>query len=415
MNTKNKVFFKRRQKVIKVVKYSLMALAFALVIALFLWPYAVKQKNFLESMITQNYFGSSNSAKIDMTKVQFFSADKKGNPFTINASKVLEVDSKEGIVRLDRPNGEMAFDNGIKLYMTSPFAFLHQKTESLVFDEEVKIVSDNGYVASISGVTLNYKLRTAKSAQKISIRGEKGNIVADGFYIFDEGNSLNFYGKSNAVITGNEKHSDVHIYSSKTMEFRKKDKSIRAVQQASLNDKTYTLTGDDIKIYFEENTDGKYQPVRMEAFGNVFLQTPTTQMHGEKAFINLKEGVGILEEKASIKEGNNTLFGEKITAFLKTDKTGKQQLTHVEAQENVHIKTLSDEVFGDKATYTVSTEQSIIIGNVKIVHNGAEMKGEKATTNMKTGVSTLEGDSSGQKGRIRGTFFPTILKEESKK
>ena len=45
------------------------------------------------------------------------------------------------------------------------------------------------------------------------------------------------------------------------------------------------------------------------------------------------------------------------------------------------------------------------------------MKGEKATTNMKTGISTLQGstDSSGQNGRIRGTFFPTILKEEKNK
>lgn len=415
MNTKNKVFFERRQKVIKLAKYSLMALAFMLVMALFLWPYAVKQKNFLESMMTQNYFGSSGSAKIDMTKVQFFSTDSNGNPFTVHASKVLEVDTQSAVVRLDRPNGEMAFDNGVKLYMTSPYAFLHQRTENLIFEKEVKVVSDNGYVANVSGVTLNYKQRTARSSQNVSVRGEKGSITSEGFYFFDAGESLNFYGKTNAVITGNKNHSDIHIYSSKTMFLRKQDKSIRAIQHASLSDKTYKLLADDIKVYFEQTEKGKYQPVRMEAFGNVFFETPTTQMRGQKAFVNLKEEVGILEEDASVKERTNTLFGEKITAFLKTDEEGKQHLKHVEAEENVRIKTLSDEVFGDKAVYTVATEQSVITGNVKIIHNGVEMKGEKATTNMKTGISTLEGNSSGQNGRIRGTFFPTILKEESKK
>lgn len=415
MNPKNKVFFERRQKIIKLAKCGLMVLAFTLVTALFLWPYAVKQKNFLESMITQTYFGSSDSAKIDMTKVQFFSADRKGNPFTVNASKVLEVDTKEGIVRLDRPNGEMAFENGVKLYMTSPYALLYQKTELLVFDKEVKFVSDNGYVAEVSDVTLNYKLRTAKSAQEVSVRGEKGRLTSEGFYLFDAGDSLNFYGKSHAVINGEKERTDIHIRSSKTMELRKKDKSIRAFQKASIQDDTYKLTADDIKIYFETDERGKYQPARIDAFGDVFLETPTTQLRGKKAFVNLKEGVGILEEKASVKEGENTLFGEKITAFLKTDTEGKRHLKHVEAEENVHIKTLSDEVFGDKAVYTVATEQSTITGNVKIIHNGAQMTGEKATTNMKTGVSTLEGNSSGQNGRIRGTFFPTILKEEAKK
>ena len=539
MSGQDKNFFARRQKIIGCVKCILTMSAFAVVLALFLWPYAVKQKNFLDSMIKQNYFGSSSASKIDMTKVQFFSEDKKGNPFTVTAVKVQEVDPEEGVVRLERPNGEMAFRSGVKMYSSSPYALLYQKNDLLIFEREVKSVTDDGYVAEMSAVTLNYKTKTAKSSKPIRINGPKLSIDAKGFYLFGDGDNLNLLGQS-CVVAKDEKKS-TEIKAQKQIQLRQKERTLKAVSKASLNDGERQVFAEEIKIFFTEDEQGKYHLVKLEAKGKVHLITPDEEMWGEecvydiltgqnrfagnfrmirgeielkgdkidldmkegkgiltgnafmkkktdtlsaetitaffekdakgnyqllrmdaeegvhiktpsseifgdrathfmaqeksrvegnvrilhrdtemkstRADINTKEGKGVLTGNAVVKKEANTLEGEKITAYFEKDAGEKYQLIRVDADDRVHIKTISDEVFGDRATYLVSKEESTVTGNVRILHHGAEMTGEKATTNMKTGISTLQGetDSSGQKGRIRGTFFPDKLKEGKKK
>jgi lipopolysaccharide export system protein LptA len=68
---------------------------------------------------------------------------------------------------------------------------------------------------------------------------------------------------------------------------------------------------------------------------------------------------------------------------------------------DVVVTTDSDVIRGDEATYDPNTGEAIILGAVTITSKGEQMSGNRATVNMRTGVSRLFSDG---KGRARALF-----------
>ncbi|MDB5491575.1 MAG: ostA-like family protein [Micavibrio sp.] len=120
---------------------------------------------------------------------------------------------------------------------------------------------------------------------------------------------------------------------------------------------------------------------------------------------------------AKLVRGNDTLYGDTLTAYLADDGQGKKSLDRMDAAGNVKIITPNETLTGNKANYIAKTDTAIVTGKVKITREKNVLTGERAEVNLGTNVSRLFGSSieDGQTGgRVRGVFYPSSQKKADK-
>ena len=65
------------------------------------------------------------------------------------------------------------------------------------------------------------------------------------------------------------------------------------------------------------------------------------------------------------------------------------KLERVEAFNNVSVRTVTDNVTGDRGVYVPDTDIAHLGGHVHITHGLNQINGSEAVVNMKTGIATL--------------------------
>lgn len=79
------------------------------------------------------------------------------------------------------------------------------------------------------------------------------------------------------------------------------------------------------------------------------------------------------------------------------------KLDHVEAFNNVSVRTQTEIVTGDRGIYVPDTGIAWLGGNVRITRGPNQVNGAEAVVNMKTGIATL---LAGPGGRVSGLVMP---------
>lgn len=166
------------------------------------------------------------------------------------------------------------------------------------------------------------------------------------------------------------------------------------------------------KITAYSDTTGKKDMRKVIALGNVKIVTPNETATGKEGHYYPQVGEVQLFGNFStephktghvtIKQGENTLRAEKITAYL--DKDGKGDLVKAVAVGKVYVDTPKGSAKGDKGIYNPKENKVELFDNVRIEQNGNFIEGAHAQTDLLTSVSRITGDEN-TGGRIRGTFY----------
>ena len=195
---------------------------------------------------------------------------------------------------------------------------------------------------------------------------------------------------------------------------------------------------------------------RMRAESNVHIFTPTDQAWGDQATYDLDQAGLVMtghalklttpndtltardtleywtEKHMAVARGNavvvtndgRRISAETLVAYTVAAKPGTApaasparppaqgnddmaamagKLDHVEAFNNVSVRTATDIVTGDRAIYVPDTGIAHIGGNVRITRGANQVNGSEAVVNMKTGIATL---LAGGTGRVTGLVVP---------
>ena len=94
-----------------------------------------------------------------------------------------------------------------------------------------------------------------------------------------------------------------------------------------------------------------------------------------------------------------TIHAKTLTAFVGAN----NKLDHLEAKNNVKIKSASQEAEGDLAIYKYKTKVATLTGNVVLSRGSNLLFGDKAEFNLKTDVARLSSNEG--TGRVRGVFY----------
>lgn len=209
---------------------------------------------------------------------------------------------------------------------------------------------------------------------------------------------------------------------------------------------TVVLRADLLSASYEE-AGGERQIKRLDAVGNVRINTGSERLFGEHATYDLARELMVVTgdnmrietelqtitaeeslefwgaEQRAVARGNavvtqdtTSLRADLMEAML-TNKDGRSGNTaptnvgigqgssveRVRAWGAVTIRTPSEIVEGDEGDYDVANQVATLTGNVRISRGENQLNGHRAIVNLKTGVSRLVG---GNGTRVRTILFP---------
>lgn len=182
--------------------------------------------------------------------------------------------------------------------------------------------------------------------------------------------------------------------------------------RVSIHQGENVLYAEQITAYLA--TTGKKDLQQAIAVGSVRIVTPSETAIGKEGHYNPRTGEIVLygdyltepnkKGLVTIKQGENVLRAEKITAYIAT--TGKKDLQKAIAVGRVVVKTPKGQASGDKGVYSPLLNKVELFDNVKIEQDNNYIVGAHAETDLVTSVSRITGDEN-TGGRIHGTFYKT--------
>ncbi|MEY4555665.1 MAG: hypothetical protein RL093_784 [Pseudomonadota bacterium] len=105
-----------------------------------------------------------------------------------------------------------------------------------------------------------------------------------------------------------------------------------------------------------------------------------------------------LRGRAEVIQGQNRLRANSINGFVT-----EGDLRRVEASGDVYFVTPDQTMRGDRAVYTLASDEVVVTGDVILTQGQNVLTGGRLVYNTRTETARIEGASS---GRIRGVFYP---------
>ncbi len=434
-----------------IFKRSLPVFAFLLASVMIVWP-ALNEQNdkFATAAPSVKNIKNSNS---DMDSVRFFSQDKEQNPITVTAAMVREMDKGRQIISLTEPRAKYIMSDGVVLTGVTPYGLAFQKEKYLYFEERVDSQTDTGYIADSEKVVCDYNAGTIGSEQDVFIKGPAGMLKGNGFFVKDKGNYLYFKGHTATLIFHHEKpieaiaaldfdkqksylsenKQNIYITSENGLILNQSDKTVTALKNVDVYQDKNHLEAQSLILNYDKGANRKTEVRRITAREKVIATFPQQKATGNELIVyrandeiisirdtlaryieNETQSIGQIVElngNAVLKEKNNTIQADKIYAIY--DVNGNMQ--RVVAIGNMSATNGMQRIHGHYGIYTPETKIVSVHENVSLHEKESVLKGEYATLNLKTGISSLGASKqSASGGRVHGQIIPNDFESDKK-
>lgn len=257
-----------------------------------------------------------------------------------------------------------------------------------------------------------------------------------------------FYSLLFIFITGTafaeEAVQPVKISAAKSLEWNRKEKTYTARENVIVVQGQISMQSDTLSAHYNDD-NGMTNISTLEARDNVTIKSAPYTAYGDNAVYNVKTGNALLTGKnlrittdketltaedkieffgtdnrlvalgnATATRGTDKLTANSLTAYFDKAADGKMALNKITAEKNVTIKTVKETITGDRGIYDIPAQKAVLTGKVRIRQGENWLEGTRANIDMATGISQLLGSSeAGDKGRVKGVFYPRTLKQKT--
>ena len=303
MHTRRVLIFKR----------SLPVFAFLLASLMLIWPafFAAQKEQF--SLAVKS---DMDNARIDMEQVRLVAQDKKKQPLTVTAPRVLETDSQKQQITLYKPVAEYKTEKAL-ITAKAPYGVADQKNETMFFEEETTATTDTGYQVVSSKITCDNKAGTISGPDPITITGPSGKLKAAGFKLYNKGDNIDFYGHTDTTLKSPE--GTVHVTSENGLFINQSLQTITAIRSVKTVQADKTITADQMVLtYLTKEQDPKSRVKEIVATGHVTAWSGNHKATGDYGTYDPKTGIITMRGNVTFSQGNSHITGDKATINLTT-------------------------------------------------------------------------------------------------
>ena len=230
---------------------------------------------------------------------------------------------------------------------------------------------------------------------------------------------------------------DINITADQKVEWHQKEQKMVAVGNAVATRDDMNIKADTLIAHYQNATAAAKSKInRVEAQGNVRMHSAKADAFGNSLDYNLDKDSAVLigtpakiktenetisarqsityypsEQKAvavgdveGIDKSGNKIYSDQMIAYFEKSSGQSSSLTlnKVDIADNVKIVTKDATVTADRGTYMPQSGLVKLFDNIVINQNGNLLRGDKAETNLNTGISKLLAGNG--KKRVQGVF-----------
>jgi lipopolysaccharide export system protein LptC len=189
-----------RSKIIKFIKTALPLIAAALTAIIITWTFVSDRQNYVRP--TEE--GNQSVGKNELIKARFESVDSKNQPYTITATRAMRENDNEDRVILEKPQGEIAMNNGQTIGISAENGIYDQSQKFLNLTNTVKLYDGQGNNLQTQEMMIDIAKETINSTHDVRGNGPAGKITATGLHASNIEGTLRFEGPAKLVLNTNE-------------------------------------------------------------------------------------------------------------------------------------------------------------------------------------------------------------------
>ena len=118
-------------------------------------------------------------AGLKLDNPRFAGVTDDGDPFIVTADWALPDGAMPDLIDLERPRGELRFEDGLVVNVRSKAGKMFRADEKLHLNGDVEAESSDGYRASTQLIELDLATKSAVVPGTVRAEGPRGDIVAD--------------------------------------------------------------------------------------------------------------------------------------------------------------------------------------------------------------------------------------------
>lgn len=192
----------RYSRRVALLKRLLPMLGLTLLVLVAIWP---RLGPLLESVrLSFPIIDLREARELRMLNPRYAGVDRFNRPYVVTAAIGRQVPNRDDLMALERPRAEMTMRRGALVVVTAATAVYQSQTQLLDLFEDVNLVHENGTRFVTKAARVDVAGDTAEGHDAVSGRGPSGDIDAQGFRIFDKGDTVIFTGKSDLLLKGSK-------------------------------------------------------------------------------------------------------------------------------------------------------------------------------------------------------------------
>lgn len=140
--------------------------------------------------------------ELRMLNPRYLGTDRLNRPFVVTAAVAHQVPDRQDLMSLEAPRADMKTHGGADIVVTAVTGMYQSPVQLLDAFGDVTLVHQNGTRFVTDTARLDIAHNAAQGDDPIEGHGPSGDVKAQGFRIFDKGDTILFTGRSDMLLRG---------------------------------------------------------------------------------------------------------------------------------------------------------------------------------------------------------------------
>ncbi len=298
-----------RERMLRMAKIIMPSVAAVIIGFIIIFPSLKNETISLKNDITIPKEGELEKLHIEKTTFSITDSDNKISIFTADSLDEMPENSKE--VKIINPKGSLAIGKkGDMINMEAKVGFYNQEKSHIKLQNDLKAVYTEGSTVLTQSAEYDFNKSLGYGNNDIYAFGSWGKLWAQGFEYHQKEELL--------ILTGDSKviNQDGELTACKIIKFYKNKNRLKAEGDVKIKTLKSVLFADIITVNLVEKDGIKIK--KLEAFGNVKVETKDGIAKGQYAIYNPEKSEIELQKNVSLEKDGNIIYGQKAITNLST-------------------------------------------------------------------------------------------------
>ena len=190
----------RYSRRVALLKRLLPAIGLALLLLITIWPRLAPIWDRMRLSFAA--IDLRDARELRMFNPRYLGTDRLDRPFTVTAAVARQVPDRQDLMSMEAPRADLKTHGGADVVVTAVTGIYQSQTQLLDLFSDVTLVHQNGTRFVTNSARFDAAHNTGQGDDPVEGHGPSGDVKAQGFRIYDKGDTILFTGRSDMLLTG---------------------------------------------------------------------------------------------------------------------------------------------------------------------------------------------------------------------